>query len=271
MRICLIVAAILSSSCAGTCSSVGGGSLGYGSLGHGVIGGAQVVNATCEPFGSPDLAFMGCNFDGSNNTTLATNDPVCTWHDSGSLGVNATQGTGTACPTFVEGGGPNGTQDAVTFDGNDYLSTGAAAFASLAQPNMVAVVANIGSGAVVEAFSDGASSTTRHMTYSASGGPSMHAGGAVTSGLAYSLSTWHSTVATFDGASSTIRVDGASAGLSPGTQVPDGWVIGARFDGAATWFTGTIANSIVYDTVPVAADVEADLESHHASTFPVAP
>jgi hypothetical protein len=69
--------------------------------------------------------FLAQDIDGSYNATLANLDAVATWSNSGTSGLDVTQGTGTAQPTFrtnIVGGQP-----VVRCDGGDFVSAAAAA------------------------------------------------------------------------------------------------------------------------------------------------
>ena len=136
MRTALLSLALLASSCAGTCSAMGGGSMAAGAIGGGSIGpgaalsGPVVIDsgdACGSPPGTPSLHYAA-----RLETEYANTDPVPTATDQGSLGVNAAQATGSAQPTFVAdciNGLP-----CYSFDGGDSLFTGEAAF-SMPNPN----------------------------------------------------------------------------------------------------------------------------------------
>lgn len=69
--------------------------------------------------------FLAQSIDGDYNSTLADNDAVATWENLGSSGLDVTQGTGTAQPTYktaIVGGQP-----VVRCDGGDHLAAATAA------------------------------------------------------------------------------------------------------------------------------------------------
>lgn len=219
----------------------------------------------------PSLFFVSTNIDGQDNATLSDNDPVCTWTDLGSLGVNATSSS-TACPTFNEAGGPGGRDD-VTFDGGDTLFTGEASFAALAQPNLIVAVGNVGAAAGSgEPFFDGDTSARRQQAYGNSGTMWLHGGSAVSTGLSLSLNTWHVAGGTFNGASSVGYIDGSTANVAAGTNAPQGLRIGTRYDGGTSVLQGGMALVAVYDTPPAggAGDVDTWAETHFGVSFPAA-
>lgn len=69
----------------------------------------------------------GDNLDGSNNSTLASGDPVASVVNLGTLGGTFAQGTGSAQPLFSLTAGPGGSKAALTFDGSDFLTSSLAA------------------------------------------------------------------------------------------------------------------------------------------------
>lgn len=69
--------------------------------------------------------FLSQNIDGNYNFTLVDTDPVASWYNVGSSGLDVTQATGTAQPTYrtaIVGGQP-----VVDFDGGDGLFAATAA------------------------------------------------------------------------------------------------------------------------------------------------
>jgi hypothetical protein len=63
--------------------------------------------------------FLAQDTDGDYNATMADLDPVSTWSNYGTSGLDVSQATGTAQPTFRTG--IVGGQPVVRFDGGDYL------------------------------------------------------------------------------------------------------------------------------------------------------
>ena len=62
------------------------------------------------PPGTPSLWFDGSDIDGDGtyNSAYTDGDPVTTWVDKGSLGVDATQASAAAKPTYKTGGARRG-------------------------------------------------------------------------------------------------------------------------------------------------------------------
>jgi hypothetical protein len=228
------------------------------------------------PPGTPSLWFDGSDIDGDGtyNSAYADGDPVTTWVDKGALGVDATQATAGAKPTYRAGGGP-GAEDAIEFDGGDILQS--ASFSSdLAQVNLVSGVAkwdsNTGAQYVWAGRSTGISA--RNDLFKSTATRTVVAG-SVLSGTATGVAgQWDSLVATYDGVSSVLRVNGSvDVSGNAGAQGMGGITLGGHpstptFIG---YLDGSLAEVLVYDTSPTASDVEDYFADKHAVTFPVAP
>lgn len=145
----------------------------------------------------------------------------------------------------------------VRFDGeNDFLR--ATGF-ELAQPNTIFVVGSSTLGPIL----DGAAEAKRHLLQrNVESKWQLLAGGALASG-AIADNDAHLVVAVVEGVNSLIRVDSATvAEGNAGVQALEGVVLGARFDGAANFLNGDIAEVRVYGTAlsgPEIAAVEAEL------------
>lgn len=151
----------------------------------------------------PDSEDLHARYD-ARELSAADGDPVSTWPDETANGHDLTAGT---APTYVESG-ING-NPVIRFDGvDDFLDV---AWGTIYQPNHVFIVGrmqSIPSNAVV--FFDSETSNHRHAIF-VSGDPNpwaMHAGGTIKDGSADTSA--HIFNGLFDGASSELRVDGAS-------------------------------------------------------------
>jgi hypothetical protein len=224
------------------------------------------------PPGTPSLWFDGSDIDGdgSNNSAYTDGDPVTTWVDKGSLGVDATQATAAAKPTYKTGG-PGGS-DYLLFDGGDRLWTGAAAFSTLAQPNTIAVLCNTTNATTTRNVVSSGISTNEHTVGLYPGNTYLRAGNTSPNGTAPNLNTWEALIGTFDGASSTIYISGSSYSISNiGAEVPDNLIVGAGSDTGTNPWLGGVIDVIVYDTIGsvTASDIETYWEGE-TTTLPVA-
>lgn len=161
---------------------------------------------------------------------LANNDPITSWPDSSGLAHNLTGAGGAARPACAKADLDG--KDAAVFTPaqNDMLS---AAY-TLTQPHTLFMVAKIDTFAADAYFCDGAGlgdSMAVFLGATAGAAASAFGGAALSAGVAGTA--YHFYDITFNGASSTVRRDGAvvSSG-NIGTRSPGGFVMAARFGGA---------------------------------------
>lgn len=276
LRLALALVLALASACAGTCSAMepmGGGGMLMG-MGDAMLVASPVVDApdpAPTPPGDPSLWYSAANIDGQNNATLSDSDPVCTWVDLGSLGVDATQGDTGACPTFDADGGPGG-GPALVFDGGDYLvTTGVETSQTMSQPNLIAVVSSAADLSAIRPVVSAPDGNFQNMVrYTATPQFEAFAGSSLVGGTPVA-GQWDGIVALFSGASSSLRANGAEVATGDtGGESLRNIYIGAN-TGLVVFYVGSVGEVLVYDTPPDPTDVETYLAAHHGVTFPVAP
>ena len=194
--------------------------------------------AVPSPFTPASLSGLALWLDATAITGLVDADPVGTWSDLSGNGNDATQATAAKKPTYktnIQNGKP-----VVRFDGaDDYLQT--ATIGALAQPNTVCIVGALGVGDFL--LDGGVGGTARHVLLDSGGFVSWSAGTVVSSTVATPIALSVLT-ATFNGASSILRRNGAQIKAGNiGAQSCDGWTIGGRFNGA-TVLGGDIAEVV---------------------------
>lgn len=221
--------------------------------------GADVITITRNPPGSPSLWFD------ASQEAFANNDLVTTWADRGSLAKNATNAGGSFRPTFkspCESGKLNN-KPCMSFGNNLTFATGA--FTSMSQPDWICVVYNPRT-VTNETVFDGDDGTTRH-GLDVNSGNFRFVDGSVFSGPAASANTYYTVCTVYNGASSSLRVNGSATNGSGGSHAFDGLNIGKNSGGGGFMLDGYIAEILVYDTDPTIANVEAYLSSKYGS-FP---
>ena len=166
-------------------------------------------------------------------TGLSDADPVVTWEDESGTGDDPTQGTADLRPTYQTG--ELNSLPVVRYDAsNDRLVVALAT--DLVQPITQFGVVKIGADTATNRQIDGGDTgATRCVTFINGGNWELFAG-TLLSGAAISADTWYYFIALFNGASSSLRVNGSEV-LSgdAGAQDHGGYSIGSAFDGSAVW------------------------------------
>lgn len=221
------------------------------------------ITSTLSPPGSPTLWFAA-----DKETSYADGASVSTMTDFGSLAKNATQATASAQPTYRTtcAAGKLGNRPCFSFNGNNYLTT--VDFAALPQPNLTCIVIAINSGlpGIYHTYDGNQPASDRNTIYTRSTGKwSFYAGLEIESSVTATAGQYEMICATFNGASSTLRVSGAQTTGNPGSWGQRGLYI-ASYQGNYKP-NGHIAELIIYDTPPAVADVEAYLTTKYGS-FP---
>jgi hypothetical protein len=202
-----------------------------------------------------DLATLEHWYDADQIEGLNDADPVATWPDLVGT-ADATQGTATNRPLY-RANGLNGAS--VDFDGSDNFMN--AAGVSVSQPDTIFVVVSVDDPFITGRTTfDGA--TSRQALYWATnwfmyaGSAEVDSGDAVTTGA-------HYLVATFNGASSSLRLDGAEIATgNPGAAALTSMNIGT-FNGSGQFFPGHI-KQIGICSEAVAGDDLTSLETYLA-------
>lgn len=182
------------------------------------------------------------HFDATTIEGLSDDDPVASWADLSGNERDLSQAEEAKQP-LLKLDALNG-RPVVRFDGeDDFLK--ATGF-ELTQPNIVSIVGtnNQFDGG---AFIDGSKVTARHfVNRRADNKWGINAGSSVVS-EDFADGDPHLFTAVFDGEASSLRVDGVTvAEGNPGAQTLGGAVLGSRYDGAANFLTGDIAEVRVY-------------------------
>lgn len=200
--------------------------------------------------------------------TWSDGDPVASATEWVSGTYPATQGTASAQPTFVESA--NGGHPAFRFDGGDWIQ--ATGFTN-SQPNTILVVGSWTNIDVSDRiFVDGGGNASkRNVIYSGGGVWRIYGGNVLSDGVDDEYT--HVFVATFNGASSALHIDGSLAvSGNTGTLDFQGISIGARYDGFTSLLIGDIqVGPIIWDTPPSQAQIEAieaELEALGYVTLP---
>lgn len=207
-----------------------------------------------------DASDIATLFQDSAKTTPVTadTDPVGAWADkSGNTNdvKQAVAGSRPAYRTNIRNGLP-----ALLFDGTADFLKSVAFGAALTQPNTIFVVVYIPStgGAVFLAIVDGIVSTNRHLMTRRNSSNQLRIDAGASLDSTETLDKWVVWSALFNGASSQYWLDGVSeASGNAGTVTLTGLTVGARYDGAATWFSSYIAEILVYNANLSTSDRQA--------------
>lgn len=157
------------------------------------------------------------------------------WPDSSGNAHNAIQATSLNRPTF-DVDGLNGRQ-CIRFAGDDWL---AVEFAELTQPTTLVVVGFTDTGSS-QSFIDGFDQTHRHFVRQVGITNYRLYAGEILDAPVIPDRVPHLFVAVFNGASSSLEIDGALvASGNSGAQTLTGLTIGAAFFGGSDWLTGGI-------------------------------
>jgi hypothetical protein len=201
--------------------------------------------------------------DASDETSITeSGGSVSQWDDKSGNGYNLTQGTGTAQPA-------TGTRtvnglNVLDFDGSDYLTN---ASITTSQPASMFVVCEFDSTSGYKWLIDGNNVTDRQAVFQAETKASIFAGTEVasTSGtINLNPQIW---AATFDGASSSLRIDGQVAvSGDAGTNVLTGLNVGAYYTQGTYFLDGAVAEIIIVDGSLTAQQI-ADTETYLAAKW----
>ena len=200
----------------------------------------------------PVTADLHAHFD-ATQLDLVDGDAVAQWDDVSGNARHATQATAAARPTFRKSSG--GTW--VSFDGvDDYLAT--ASWTDLSQPNDIFFVGAASNYSGSSIFLDGLDASHEHSVVLYASGPSWRLdGGTLLSGGTPSPSP-HVFHAHFDGASSTLRVDGVQviAG-NAGTESINGLILGGYHGLNGLWLNGLLGEVLLYSATLSTTDRDA--------------
>lgn len=224
--------------------------------------------AACYPkggnvFSPASIATLGAWWDASvigtlfQDTGLATpvttnGNPIGGWRDISGSGKTLTQGTAAAQPTYSTGSAPSGLPTA-SFDGGDVMTS---AGIGAAQPYTIFHVGKMTTDQTY--YYDGAL-TNRCACGNSLGGTSkldLFAGSVVGGPATGADSTFHLYAATFNNASSALRLDRAaySSGTAGTQSLADGFTLGNRYTLAFN-LIGNIAEVIIYTSALSAANI----------------
>ena len=203
----------------------------------------------------------GTYWQDSARTTGASSDgdPVGAWDDASGNANHVLQATSGNRPT-LQTAEINGVA-AVQFGGSHWLKV---AFAGVVgQPTTIALVGKTAASTTNEGkLFDG--DAARQLLDESAGAWRLYAGNVVTGGTADD--DWHTFVARFNGASSSLRVDGAGViAADAGVINLDGLTVGADPAGN-TGLTGFVAELVVYDSALAGANL-TDLEAYFAAKY----
>lgn len=219
------------------------------------------------PPGTPSLWFDGSDIDGDGtyNSAYTDGDPVTTWVDKGSLGVDATQATAAAKPTYKAGIGPNGS-DTILWDGNDVLTT--ATMVAQSQPITSAFMLNV-ENLVTSSALHGSGGGNNFRLYSGVNELIyMRSTVFAPTGQSMTFGTDQSLIARFDGTSSWSRLDGVQgSNINPGTAgIPANVLnIGDLSSAGGAGWKGEIAEALIY----YGAEDPAGIESYFTAKYGV--
>lgn len=200
-------------------------------------------------------------FQDSAKTTVAISDGdvIGAWEDQSGNNRDVLQGTTANKPTLrlnVRNG-----RSVVRFDGvNDFLQ---ASYANIVQPYVRFVVIE-SDGAISEQIVSSVDSNNAVLFISDGSTFDIFAGN-ILGGPAFDTN-WHIFVGVFDGASSSIRIDGSATLGDAGANVIDGGAtIGAFHNGLDTFFGGDIAEVLDYSNIT--SDEIDQLEQYLADRY----
>lgn len=219
------------------------------------------VSGAAPAFSPLDISGLVAWYDFSDITKLwqdsarttpvtADGDPIGAADDKSGNAYHALQGTSAAKPTYKTN--IANSLSAAYLDGGDFL---AKAFGTeIAQPGTMFAVAKLTAGlennGVNYIIVDGSETTKRWIFYKELSTTPDRWGlylGTMAIGATNADANIHYFSAYANGASSQLFVDGASSATgNSGTHNLTGITIGARFDGAAAWWSGHIMESLTY-------------------------
>lgn len=240
-----------------------------GAYGDGSVSSAVAAAQFVAP-GAPALWYSAQNIDAVNNTTLTDGQVIATWKNLGSVGSagDLTQATAGSRPQFnrvAQTGKLNNYSAVSSLIGTRWMQSGATG--AIAQPTLIVLVARTNSNsATFGDLFDG--NAARQVVYRNTLSCEIYAGGSiVATGKSWVLSTWHTVSLTFNGASSSGRVDGSAGGaVNPGASALNGVTIFRDSGGAAFPWDGDIVQALVYADGTAAATVESAITSFYGAT-----
>jgi RES domain-containing protein len=206
----------------------------------------------------------GRNIDGSNNGTLANNDPVTTWQDLGSNNDDPTQAVAGSKPTFIAS--CIGGKACVRFDGGDVLNAVTAAnftFASNGNGSTVyTVVKQPAQGLGTHAATSSGTSTNRGFghRYNTLGRASFFLSDGTSTTINANSANDAFTTTTFNIFTTTLRtastpdltgyINGSSvltgSGIASASAPANPLAVGAAGGGATSFLTGDVAQVLMY-------------------------
>lgn len=201
---------------------------------------------TWTPVSLPSLVAW---FDAADAASItASGGAVSQWADKSGNNYHIAQSTGGAKPTT--GATTQNGRNVLDFDGGDSLSRQTTPTTS--QPGTVLCVArHTGAAGTNATVFDGYVHPTRWSVYQkqSTAAIAMYSGSVELSGSSSWASAWHCVCAIFNDSSSTLHVDGAAdelIGVTPGTSALAGFGVGALVGNNGNFWTGSIAEVIVY-------------------------
>lgn len=234
MKRTIIVPLLALSGCLTECGAVGKGVIGYGAIAPLSSGSSPVV-----PPGTPDVWYAA-----HKETAYSDNDSVGTVTDFGARGYDATQGTGTAQPTFKNPceSGVAEDQPCFDFDGGDNLSTGAQT--AEGQDFIVAAVVRFDATSSMIAID---SISSGNWLWGNSGTLQVNAGATLSSGQTYLAGDYDWACSVFDGVSSSVTVSGSTPATgNAGANSWSGVFLGSR-NTSSFYLNGAILEYLYYD------------------------
>jgi len=231
-------------------------------------GGAWTPLASLPP-GAPFMWFDAQNVDGLGNSTMVDGQQVGTWVNLGSAGAgaNAIQATAGLRPLFRKIATPGliGNKSAVQSDGTQFMAT--AVLGAVVQPIVVAVVFRATSIASLCAIIDSNSGRDMISFTAGTGALNMYAGaGPVATGLTLANATWETLVATFNGASSFLRMNGTQGStINAGTSSNTGAELFSALAGTSI-VPGFIEEALFYSDGTSPAAIEAYIAAKIGAT-----
>ncbi len=223
-----------------------------------------------SPPGTPVLWFDAQNIDGTNNSSLIDGQAIGTWTNLSSLGAagNAVQATGGLKPTFkkVASAGKLNNLSSVLLTPTQWMQT--ANVATWNQPNTIWVVVN-NAGGGTRTFVDGNDASNRNDLL-ATATWEMFAGTALSdSTIAATTGKYMAIRATFNGASSSMRINKTSTGAlaTPGAALLDGLSIGVGGD-ATSPGAGEIVEIVVYNSATADTFLDSYFDTKYGSSWP---
>lgn len=235
-------------------------------------GSARYPQASAPP-GAPQFWFDAQDINLLGNAGIANLDPIGTWKNKGSLGASGdiVQGVAGQRPKFslVASAPKINSLSAVRFTaaGSTFLTS--ASVASMPQPNLVAIIVRRSASADGVWF-DGLTGHRHQIWYdSVANKFSLFAGTVVNANVGPTLNGYDLVVATFNGASTALRVNLSAATIgNPGANDMTGATIGSNSDPSG-YIDGDVVEALVYNgTLPLATDVEAYFQAKYGSTWP---